>query len=100
MQNFPENMCAKHKAIMQEEYLFLCNILDGIDQADAQMQNTGGGTKAIRMAIHARYAAYLWSGPDWKAWNVQGAMRCSKRAMTYTHAASVILGFRTQNLIQ
>lgn len=35
----------------QEERQFILNILDGVDIADEQMGNTGGGTKAIRMAI-------------------------------------------------
>ncbi len=33
---------------------FVLNVLNGIDVADAQMQNNGGGTKAIRFALAAR----------------------------------------------
>src|SRR3990167_10586370 len=33
-----------------EERAFILNVLDGIDKADTQMGNTGGGTKAIRFA--------------------------------------------------
>jgi hypothetical protein len=39
----------------QEEYKqFILNILDGVDEADKQMGNTGGGTKAIRFALSSR----------------------------------------------
>ncbi len=33
---------------------FLENVLDGIDIADAEMKNVGGGTKAIRFALVSR----------------------------------------------
>ncbi len=33
---------------------FILNILDGIDIADKEMGNTGGGTKAIRLALLSR----------------------------------------------
>lgn len=33
---------------------FILNILDGIDEADRQMGNKGGGTKAIRLALNSR----------------------------------------------
>lgn len=36
------------------EKSFLSNILDGIDIADEQMGNKGGGTKAIRFALQSR----------------------------------------------
>jgi hypothetical protein len=36
------------------EKSFLSNILDGIDIADKQMGNKGGGTKAIRFALQSR----------------------------------------------
>ncbi len=39
----------------QEEHQFFLNILDGIDIADEEMGNKGGGTKAIRHALNARY---------------------------------------------
>lgn len=37
-----------------EEHQFFLNILDGIDTADEQMGNKGGGTKAIRLALKSR----------------------------------------------
>lgn len=37
-----------------EERQFILNILDGIDMADEQMGNKGGGTKAIRHALNSR----------------------------------------------
>ena len=39
----------------QEERQFIFNVLDGIDKADEQMQNKGGGTRAIRFALSSRY---------------------------------------------
>jgi hypothetical protein len=33
---------------------FILNVLKGIDIADKQMGNKGGGTKAIRLAIKSR----------------------------------------------
>lgn len=38
----------------KEERQFILNILDGIDEADRQMGNKGGGTKAIRFALKSR----------------------------------------------
>lgn len=39
----------------QEEYKqFILNILDGIDIADKELGNAGGGTKAIRFAIQSK----------------------------------------------
>lgn len=38
----------------EEERKFILNILDGIDQADKEMGNKGGGTKAIRFALQSR----------------------------------------------
>lgn len=38
----------------REERQFILNILDGIDIADKEMGNKGGGTKAIRFAINSR----------------------------------------------
>ena len=38
----------------EEERAFILNILDGIDIADEEMQNKGGGTKAIRLALESR----------------------------------------------
>ena len=38
----------------EEERQFILNVLDGIDVADVKMQNTGGGTKAIRFALASR----------------------------------------------
>lgn len=37
-----------------EERQFILNTLNGIDVADEQMQNKGGGTKAIRLALASR----------------------------------------------
>ena len=36
------------------ERQFILNILDGIDIADEEMGNNGGGTKAIRLALKSR----------------------------------------------
>lgn len=41
-------------ARMQEERQFILNILDGVDIADKEMGNTGGGTRAIRHALQSR----------------------------------------------
>jgi len=39
----------------QSEYKqFILNILKGVDIADKKMNNKGGGTKAIRLAIKSR----------------------------------------------
>lgn len=38
----------------REERQFILNILDGIDEADRQMGNKNGGTKAIRQALESR----------------------------------------------
>ena len=38
----------------KEERQFILNILDGIDEADRQMGNKGGGTEAIRFALKSR----------------------------------------------
>lgn len=38
----------------KEERAFVLNILNGIDIADSQMGNAGGGTKAIRHALSTR----------------------------------------------
>ena len=38
----------------KDERQFILNILDGIDGADRQMKNKGGGTKAIRLALKSR----------------------------------------------
>ncbi len=45
---------ATRREIMEEESAFLSNVLNGIDLADEQMGNKGGGTKAIRVALQAR----------------------------------------------
>ena len=38
----------------REEHQFFVNILNGIDQADKEMGNKFGGTKAIRHALQSR----------------------------------------------
>ena len=38
----------------REERQFILNILDGVDIADKQSGNSGGGTKAIRHALQSR----------------------------------------------
>jgi hypothetical protein len=38
----------------EEERQFILNVLDGIDIADREMGNTGGGTKAIRLTLQSR----------------------------------------------
>lgn len=40
--------------VEQEERQFILNILDGINEADRQMGNKGGGTLAIRLALQSR----------------------------------------------
>jgi len=53
--DFIKNLLSKARQEgQQEERQFILNILDGIDEADRQMQNEGGGTKAIRMALNVR----------------------------------------------
>lgn len=44
----------KIKLALQEERQFILNILDGIDIADKEAGNTGGGTEAIRLALKNR----------------------------------------------
>lgn len=39
---------------IEEQKQFTLNILDGIDIADKQMGNIGGGTEAIRFALKSR----------------------------------------------
>ena len=39
---------------VEAERQFILNILDGIDIADEEMGNNGGGTKAIRLALKSR----------------------------------------------
>lgn len=41
-------------AKVKTERQFILNVLDGIDQADKEMGNMGGGTKAIRLALSSR----------------------------------------------
>lgn len=43
-----------HSSGRREERQFILNILDGIDIADEEMGNKGGGTKAIRHALESR----------------------------------------------
>lgn len=38
----------------KDERQFILNILDGINKADEEMGNKGGGTKAIRLALQSR----------------------------------------------
>jgi hypothetical protein len=38
----------------REERQFILNVLDGIDAADEETGNTGGGTKAIRFVLSCR----------------------------------------------
>ena len=38
----------------EEERQFILNVLDGVDIADEQAGNKGGGTKAIRLALKSR----------------------------------------------
>lgn len=45
---------SEYKRGQQEERQFILNILDGIDIADKEMGNKGGGTKAIRHALQSR----------------------------------------------
>lgn len=45
---------SEYKRGQQQERQFILNILDGIDIADKEMGNKGGGTKAIRHALQSR----------------------------------------------
>lgn len=49
-----QEVVAKAQEAIDQERQFMMNVLDGIDIADAQMQNEGGGTKAIRFALASR----------------------------------------------
>lgn len=42
------------KLMAEAQELFILNVLNGVDVADAQMQNEGGGTKAIRQMLLSR----------------------------------------------
>lgn len=42
------------REVLEQERQFVLNILDGVDLADEQMGNKGGGTKAIRLALASR----------------------------------------------
>lgn len=44
----------KEHEIKTQERQFILNILDGIDKADEQAGNKGGGTLAIRHALQSR----------------------------------------------
>ncbi len=49
-----QELSSARKEVLEEERQFILNILDGIDIADEQMGNKGGGTKAIRLALASR----------------------------------------------
>ena len=49
-----EVVALAHSSGRREERQFILNILDGIDIADEEMGNKGGGTKAIRHALESR----------------------------------------------
>ena len=56
IENFiTEEMKIVREEAKSEEHQFFLNILDGIDIADEEMGNTGGGTEAIRFALKSRY---------------------------------------------
>lgn len=44
----------REEEVRKEERQFILNVLDGVDIADQQMGNVGGGTKAIRFALQSR----------------------------------------------
>lgn len=44
----------REREIVDEYKQFVLNILDGVDIADQQMGNKGGGTLAIRHALNSR----------------------------------------------
>lgn len=44
----------KWRSWHEQDRQFIENVLDGVDIADEQMGNTGGGTKAIRLALKFR----------------------------------------------
>ncbi len=45
--------------VWETERKFILNVLDGIDQADKEMGNESGGTKAIRFALQSRVFSSL-----------------------------------------
>jgi len=49
-----QEVVEKAQEAIDQERQFMMNVLDGIDIADVQMQNEGGGTKAIRFALSSR----------------------------------------------
>jgi hypothetical protein len=51
---FTEALTTYRAQVLEEERKFILNVLDGIDLADEQMGNKGGGTKAIRFALQSR----------------------------------------------
>lgn len=56
---FIETIIAEERAkVFEEERRFILNVLDGIDVADYQMQNKGGGTNAIRFALASRVSPH------------------------------------------
>ncbi len=50
-----QQMEKAHREGQREERQFIFNVLDGIDIADKQAGNEGGGTKAIRFALASRH---------------------------------------------
>lgn len=54
-----DQLLAEERAkVFEEERRFILNVLDGIDVADYQMQNKGGGTNAIRFALASRVSPH------------------------------------------
>lgn len=49
-----DELSQARREALEEERQFILNVLDGIDRADEQMGNKGGGTKAIRLALKSR----------------------------------------------
>lgn len=55
IKSFIASIAAQSRREEREEIAaFLKNVLDGIDIADKQIGNMGGGTKAIRLALISR----------------------------------------------
>lgn len=48
-------IAAEIERAVAEERQFTLNVLEGVDIADKQTGNKGGGTEAIRLALQSRY---------------------------------------------
>jgi len=53
-----ELLSKQREEVFETERQFILNVLDGIDIADEEMGNKGGGTKAIRLALQSRVSPH------------------------------------------